>query len=241
MKISNPNYSTLLLEANINKKRRQRIGMACGIVSGVGLAPITLGATIAASAYSCRSFDVAAQKLLMLEEEWKRRGQPKLRSRLVRDRVLPGIIGAATVGLGPLVSEAFTTPGSNPFKRRSSGGGRGGYVSLEPSRIDRRPSNRPALARGVSGDARTSRSRSLRSAMKSPLHRSPGYSEIRTQNRHSGRGAISGHGRSNDDRYLAEETFVSGEDRSYGRDHGYSSRVQQSSRSQSHRRHRSGL
>lgn len=98
-KISSPSYSDAELETNIIRKRRNRQSAVCGAGAGIGVAWITFGASAVASAASIRSYSVASQKLEALEDEWMRRGHTKIPYRTMRDRVIPGALGAATLGM----------------------------------------------------------------------------------------------------------------------------------------------
>jgi hypothetical protein len=98
-KISSPFYSDAELAANIERKRHNRQSAAVGAGAGISIVWLTFGASALTSAAAVRNFAVASQKLEILEEEWEKRGHAKIPYRTMRDRVIPGALGAATLGL----------------------------------------------------------------------------------------------------------------------------------------------
>ncbi|KAH8118875.1 hypothetical protein DFH11DRAFT_705509 [Phellopilus nigrolimitatus] len=109
-KICRPYYSDRELAKNIYKKRREIAAAGCSIGTGLALAPLTAGTSMASSAVATRSVHIAYQKLAMLESEWARRGYRSLPRHVVRDWALPcavsGAVGGAGIGLDSLFASA---------------------------------------------------------------------------------------------------------------------------------------
>lgn len=102
-KISRPYYPDHVLYDNIHRKRRQTAASGFSIGAGVALAPVTAGMSLASSAYGARTFDIASQKLALLEWEWARRGYAPLPQHHIRDTILPmavsAVVSSATLGM----------------------------------------------------------------------------------------------------------------------------------------------
>ncbi|PHH76813.1 hypothetical protein CDD80_1191 [Ophiocordyceps camponoti-rufipedis] len=92
-------YTTQRLQQQEILKTRQRISSSFSIVSGIGAAPVSGGATLAVSAYGGRRLHVARKKLRLIEAELLKRGQP-LHKLQKRDVIIPVTAGVAGAGLG---------------------------------------------------------------------------------------------------------------------------------------------
>lgn len=109
-KIKITSYSDQDLHDDILKKRRQTSASGASIGVGIAFAHITGGISLASSAYSVRTVDIAYQKLAILEVEWEARGYERVHENVWRDKVLPiavtGTTGAAVMGIEMGVSAA---------------------------------------------------------------------------------------------------------------------------------------
>ncbi|KLO07912.1 hypothetical protein SCHPADRAFT_628242 [Schizopora paradoxa] len=182
-KVSSSSYSSGRIQRNIQKKRRQCYGAATAIPTGLGLAVITFGATAITSLIAMRNLSVAQIKLRILEKELRRRGYSSSKPTWVRDRIMPAVVGAATLGLGNLVQEGFTSDRdlSRVSSRRDSYGYRRSRSSSD-SRASKSSSRRKLIYESSDGrrthigyspksSSRRSSSRSARSSSRSRHHR----------------------------------------------------------------------
>lgn len=152
-KISSPFYADAELAANIIRKRRNRNGAACGVCSSVGVAFVTFGASAITGAASCRSYGVASQKLDILEAEWAHRGHAKMPVSTMRDRVLPGMMGAATLGLNSLIGSRSMRKAQTMRRKRANSDSHLGGVhrsSYDDSVYERTLVHYPSLQREAS-------------------------------------------------------------------------------------------
>ncbi|KAF9479929.1 hypothetical protein BDN70DRAFT_920900 [Pholiota conissans] len=94
--IAKKDFSHTDLAKEIYRKRAKKL--SAKVRAGVSLAAATVtgGASLLSSAHSARNISVENQKLKLLEEEWRRRGQPELPKSKLKDKIIPITIAAGT-------------------------------------------------------------------------------------------------------------------------------------------------
>jgi hypothetical protein len=124
--------------SQLQRKEVLKIGSAYsggfGVAGGVVLAPVTAGVTIVGAAAGARTWQVASQKLEIIQAEMKTKGLP-LHKEMKRDSAIPAVFSGFTEGLKMAVgvegSAAGWSMGEAANKAPKSGEGSSRLVSKE--------------------------------------------------------------------------------------------------------------
>lgn len=122
-RISRPHYSDQELQDNIYQKRREINAAGWSIGAGLALIPFTTGASAIALPIPARVIQIAHKKLVLLEEEWNRRGYQALPTRIFRDGVIPCAIAGTVGAVGMGVDYGFSAAGSAAVNHAAIAGG----------------------------------------------------------------------------------------------------------------------
>lgn len=95
-RLAKKKFSDERLATEIYKKRAKRLTSAVRVAVGAVSAFFTAGGSLVAAAIAARNISVQSQKLKVLEGEWAGRGHPELPERMLKDKIIPAVVTAAT-------------------------------------------------------------------------------------------------------------------------------------------------
>jgi hypothetical protein len=95
-------------------KYRATVSGAAGVGAGIGLVAFTAGTSLLGSAIGGRRWDVASQKLEMVQRELMARGEP-LCDPTKRDVLIPMAVSLCTMGIGHGMEIAVASHATNAF------------------------------------------------------------------------------------------------------------------------------
>ncbi|KJA17975.1 hypothetical protein HYPSUDRAFT_45688 [Hypholoma sublateritium FD-334 SS-4] len=100
------------LATEIYKKRAKRLTSSVRVAVGAVSAFLTAGGSLVAAAIAARNISVQSQKLKVLEGEWVGRGHPELPERVLKDKIIPAVVTAATGTLAVGIDAKIVSTGA---------------------------------------------------------------------------------------------------------------------------------